>query len=467
MGDPVAMVALVSRRLEAVFGTSLDALTEAHITALVSSHVQEAFDLDFKRDHYERNGDGKRKLAGDVAALANTAGGVILIGVDEDENACAIDAPGVELSDAATQWVLQVVGSLVTPFPSFDVVPIRENVQAANDSASPSTATRGFIAIAVARTLAGPHAVLVNEGFRFPRRNGTTTRYLSEPEVAAAYRERFLGFSDQTGRAAAIEEQAIARLERDVEPWLVVSLVPDVAGSFEIDPAAMRLVKDQTIGRHAAVINTGVTYRRVTLGRRRVLVDATMVSAPKAHRASLELHTNGCATYALQLHWLTGHGGTASPPPTSHLVDDEHLVVACLSGLLQTARHARDRAAAGGNAVIRVSLVQAVDIGRVELGYRRNGFADALGPFSVGGSPATAESVVSLEAIANPGVDLVSVAATLLNELAQPFGVVELGQLSRDGAVRRRYWGQAWQGDVVEWAEHNDVPVTDDVLSPY
>jgi predicted HTH transcriptional regulator len=53
------------------------------------------FDLDFKEAHYGNTDGEKKKLAGYVAAIANTAGGVILIGIEEDDQARAIAAPGV------------------------------------------------------------------------------------------------------------------------------------------------------------------------------------------------------------------------------------------------------------------------------------------------------------------------------------------------------------------------------------
>ena len=41
--------------------------------------------------------------AGDVAALANTAGGVIVLGVAEDDQARTVDAPGVQVTDGHLQ----------------------------------------------------------------------------------------------------------------------------------------------------------------------------------------------------------------------------------------------------------------------------------------------------------------------------------------------------------------------------
>jgi predicted HTH transcriptional regulator len=51
--------------------------------------------LEFKGELYGGNDRAKRDLAGDVAALANTAGGVLLLGVTEDDQARATELPGV------------------------------------------------------------------------------------------------------------------------------------------------------------------------------------------------------------------------------------------------------------------------------------------------------------------------------------------------------------------------------------
>ncbi|WP_246477551.1 hypothetical protein [Actinokineospora xionganensis] len=69
------MVNLRSRRLETLFGVTLDQLVAEHLEALVASSTKESFDLDYKRDHYGNSESDRRKLAGDVAALVNTAGG--------------------------------------------------------------------------------------------------------------------------------------------------------------------------------------------------------------------------------------------------------------------------------------------------------------------------------------------------------------------------------------------------------
>src|SRR5690348_6346497 len=118
------MVALRSRRLETILGTPLDDLQYHHLEGLVTNHVPEAFDLDFKRELYGNTDKDKLALAGDVAALANTAGGLLVLGIEEDRQARAIAAPGVAVSDGEIRRILQIVGYGVVPLPVFDPVPI-------------------------------------------------------------------------------------------------------------------------------------------------------------------------------------------------------------------------------------------------------------------------------------------------------------------------------------------------------
>jgi hypothetical protein len=67
----------------------------------------------------------------------------------------------------------------VVPLPAFDVLPVE-------DQATPG---HGFLVVAVARSPLGPHTVLVNEGLRYPRRNGAVIRYcpsLKLPRLTAS-----------------------------------------------------------------------------------------------------------------------------------------------------------------------------------------------------------------------------------------------------------------------------------------
>jgi hypothetical protein len=123
-----------------------------------------------------------------------------VLGIAEDSRAKAVAAPGAALSDGEVGRRRQIVASLVSPLPTFDIMQVED----------PQQAGHGFVLIAVPRSPSVQHAVLVNDGLRFPKRNGTITRYLSEPEAAAAYRDRFAGMRSRFDDLARHERDLVA-----------------------------------------------------------------------------------------------------------------------------------------------------------------------------------------------------------------------------------------------------------------
>ena len=423
---------------------------------LVTNQVSEAFDLDFKATLYGNADRDRHALATDVAALANTAGGLLVLGIEEDDQARAVAAPGVAVSDDEIRRILQVVGSLVVPLPVFEPLPIRE----------PGESGHGFIVVAVSRSALAPHAVIVNQGFRYPRRNGTTTRYLSEPEVASAYGERFAGAQRQVARIEEIEHEALQRLDTSGLPWVVVSLVPDLPGDLLITGEAFKTFAQEITGQAAAVIPTGISFRRPRVGRRRLLADGNSGSSPQAEWASLELHTDGsgaCSLCVLDLMERHRQGMSGEGEPLHQRVGDEALAIAVISGLLFLAKHARDRAAAGGNALMRAQIYPISPQRPTGLGHTRHyGFPDPLGDRELTARPPAAEAAAELDDIAQVGPVLAAATAQLVNEIGQAFGVAEMGQLSRDGQIRRPYWSDQ---QIIRWAEQNGIEVTNDTIT--
>jgi hypothetical protein len=464
------MVALRSRRLESLFGTSLDALHAEHVRGLVSSSAQEAFDLDFKAVLYGRGDSDRRALAGDVAALANTAGGVIVLGVAEDDQARAVAAPGVEITDAEVARIRQVIASQVAPMPVVDVLTVPSGTAECNDGTGPGeTATgrpddaashRGFIVVAVPRSPAAPHAVLVNDALRYPKRNGATTRYLSEPEVAAAYRERVAGARRQTTRISDVEHEAVERLNPAGLPWVVTTLVPDLPGDLTLTSEIYEAFKAEITGKPATITSADIRFRRASVGPRRLLADGTMDNSPLAKWVSLDLHTDGSGAYGvcvLDLLERRRQQPVQEGEPQPQMIHEEALVIAVLSGLLHLARHARDRAAAGGSALIRAQVYPISPERSTELGHLHpQGFIDALGSRALTAQPPAAEAVAPLDDLAQPGPSLTQATALLANEIAHAFGIAELGHISRDGQIRRRYWAHT---PIVTWAEQHGIAI--------
>jgi len=471
------MVALRSRRLETLFGVSLNELRAEHVHGLVISAIQEAFDLDFKKTLYGRTDSDKRALAGDVAAMANTAGGIILLGVEEDDQARAVGTPGVKLSDGEVARIHQVVASLVAPLPAFDVFPIpatgTTESETKNDTTGSASAPLGFLAIAIPRSPGAPHAVLVNDALRYPKRNGSTTRYLSEPEVATAYRDRLATAHRQGDRAEEAEQEAKDRLDTTDLPWLLISLVPDLPGDLTITRELYSTFQAEIMSKQPCVVPYDVRFYRARVGRRRLLADGTANDFPLAKWALLELHTDGSGVFGLVIRDWAERDRRQAPiaegEPRQQLIDDESIAIGIVSGLLHLARHARDRAAAGGNALVRAQLLPITQERPTKIGHTRAfggvGHADSRTYEPVVVPPAPGEAVAPLEDIAEPSPSLVATAAILLDELGQAFGVPEMGQLSRDGRIRRRHWNpNMWWPNLTVWAEQHGIEVTDETV---
>jgi Putative DNA-binding domain len=411
---------------------------------LIGNQVPEAFDLDFKSEMYGALDKDKRDAAADVAALANTAGGLIVVGIGEDDQARAAAAPGVALAEADERRIRQVVASLVAPMPAFDIIRVE-------DPASPG---RGFVLIAVARSPLAPHAVLVNEGLRYPRRNGATTRYLSEPEVAAAYRERFAGVHRQSDRAREIEADALRRLSTtDDQVWVVTSLVPDLAGELALDQAALSMARTELGGQRPLILPAGLSWGQISIGPRRLLADGNLNGGRAARWLSADLHTDGAGVFAA--HVLTPTSAPASsdgdPEPRSVVADS--VVNGILSGLRFLARHARDRAAAGGNALIRSQLYPVSGQQPLELCQYQGGFINTLGTQAMTDTAPVPERAAPLDALAEDGPGLVSAAYLLATDIFQGFGYAEATQLTREGALRLLNWNPDWQPHLRQWAD--------------
>jgi hypothetical protein len=454
------MALLRSRRLETVLGATVDRLNARDIEGLAGNRVAEAFDLDFKGTLYGNSDKERRDLCGDVAALANTSGGVIVVGVEEDEHAIATATPGVELGDAERNRMLQVLASGVAPLPALDVLSVRS----ADDPA------HGWFVLAVPRSTRAPHAVMVNEGFRFPVRNGTTIRYLSEPEVAARYRQRDQHYGELTAKLSDVVAGSFASVNREHGPWVLVALIPEHPGTLEISQVRLSQMRHEYASRDLFDTgHSGAQFQWVRTGRGKYTVgDGPHPNAesPLPHYGYVELHVDGTGSYAIELLDIAEARRQNSRMPedrtADQMVSDEVLALSILTGLRRLAAHARDTTGAAGSATAQVHLVpspgRAVMIGHT----RQFGFAESRSGNTVS-TAAVAETTAALDDIAEPGPALASTAARLLDEVGTSFGIPEMGQLSLDGEIRRRYWNNP--ATLLEWAEQFGITVTDNTIA--
>jgi predicted HTH transcriptional regulator len=211
-------------RVEAVLGGTVDQLTVDHLAAAVAAAMEEAADLDFKQADYAKGEN--EELAKDVAAMADAGGGLIVIGIRE-QDLRAVELTPVPLAGDIDQRYRQVLARRVTPM----IRDIEIRVLPAADGPD-----RGYVLVAVPRSRAAPHAVWEPADDRrrlsFPVRDGANTRYLHETELAEYYRRRFAGTAAQAERLTAVRRQGDARLNRAQLVWLTAALVPGLPGQM-------------------------------------------------------------------------------------------------------------------------------------------------------------------------------------------------------------------------------------------
>lgn len=413
-----AEFAQVIRQFEPLTGEPIEETSPAGIQRLVDEQVPEGDQLDYKQDAYDGasgKNDKRDELRKDVTALANGRGGVLVLGV-ADNRGIPTKVLGLQADLEATEGrIRQVLASSVEPYLEVETVPIR------GSSAEPTC-----LLIVVPRSSRRPHSVRPTtdtEALKYARRGGPHTEWLSESQVADAYRDRFALAQDQVDRLEQVAAAARSWLiKRD---WFLLSLSPEVTGEFAINREALDLV-DRWLRSHPPVDlfpnRPAFGTAAPEIGARQVVVagrDSTTV--PVSYFVAL--HSDGSACVAFELE---GPGGN----PSTHL---DRLVGDVVEGLDLAAGLSADVAGAGGTAAVRVELLAESSLTFVcwDPSWVPN-------PTQL---PRTAELVeatatVDLDALRASPRDLITAAALLAARVANHFGEPDGRYLSYDGAVR-------------------------------
>lgn len=222
---PVPRVPGWTFRLADLLGAPPDQATEEHLGRLVAGSVREDADLDFKQERYGESNDDKRELAADIAAMSNHRGGLIIIGI-RDENEVAAERTPVPLDAAEERRMRQIAAERIAPHLDFVIHP----VESAGDS------SMGYYLLVVPPSTLRPHVVRTGRtSLGVPVRDGATKRWLGEPEIADAYRDRYRIAVDQSARVSQILDDGLTMMDPAANAFLTIAMVPTEPGSMTID----------------------------------------------------------------------------------------------------------------------------------------------------------------------------------------------------------------------------------------
>lgn len=219
--------------LRGIFGVPVAQIDAAAIERAVDNGAAENDQLDWKQVPYAKGEGGE--IAKDLAALANHRGGIIVIGVADDEQSHAATGT-TPVTIAATEvgkQVRQAAASNIQPF--LTGFSVRQT-----DTASGGEGH--YVIIEVAPSRDAPHALIPGgpngRTLSYPVRNGAETRFLKEFEVAVRYRDRAASRADLDASLLTTHTSGIETMLRRqqtfgdwVGPGLSVAAVPVNGGS--------------------------------------------------------------------------------------------------------------------------------------------------------------------------------------------------------------------------------------------
>ena len=171
-------MAVTFTSLHRALGAKPGPLADAMIDQAVAGHVAESSDLDWKRSLPPAKGLATTDFPKDVAAMANSGGGMIVYGVSDDDGAAGARFDAV-LSERHETALRQAAATAISP----PIIGLRIT----RLGEGPPRA----VVVEVSASVQSPHVVNEAHKFGVPARNGPDTVWLKEPDIARMYRSRF------------------------------------------------------------------------------------------------------------------------------------------------------------------------------------------------------------------------------------------------------------------------------------
>jgi hypothetical protein len=319
---------------------------------------------------------------------------------------------------------------------------------------------RGYYLLIVTPGSLRPHAVRQDRNLRYPRRDGTTTRWLSEAEVADMYRDRFRLATDQSERVAVVLEEGLGAVDTSQGAFLAAGLVPTSPGFMSIDVARLQAAVQWASDFGRVHWWRGFFHQTPSAraGARRIRVTTVFTTDRPTTRPYAELRADGSGFAAVGLFDPRQRPGEGA----GTWVLNEDLLLAVARALHLLGRHASENTGAWGDVLVEAQVVGT----ELQLAY-----LDQWGmsgePIEGGRTlegPLSSRHTVPLDAIAGRDQDLLASARLVATDLFHAFGSPEVRQITADGRLRIRHI----HGDHAElrrFAEDRGVEITEEVLT--
>jgi hypothetical protein len=225
---------MIFTTLHRLLGLPPSPINDELLDAAVSAQLAEADDLDWKGELPPTKGLSETDFPKDVAAMANSGGGVIVYGVEESEKRASGRKPTGVLTENHERTLRAAAYGSITP-PVF--IGIHRVGEPGNEA----------VAVVVPASVDGPHLIFKEKFFGAPLRNDADTEWMKERQIEAAYRDRL----DSRRRAAEslteLYDDANTNWNARDRVWLIAVARPRVPFTPVVRPS--RQFARDTLGR--------------------------------------------------------------------------------------------------------------------------------------------------------------------------------------------------------------------------
>lgn len=210
-------------------------LSDDMIVRAISQGLREADDLDWKSELPPLGSIPNSDFPKDVAAMANSGGGILAFGVTESQKAAVGRTDTGELSENYERGLRSAAVTAISP-PIFglDVVQLGEP-------------GNQCVVVVIPPSVDGPHLIYKKEYFGAPIRNDADTVWMKERQIEAMYRTRF----DERRRSTEVLDKLYsesAAMRSPASPaWIVAVAHPRLPSTSMTrpDPIVARMALEE------------------------------------------------------------------------------------------------------------------------------------------------------------------------------------------------------------------------------
>lgn len=231
--------------LHRALGLPPSPLTDEILTDAVAAGVTERDDLDWKSELPPIKNLAQTDVPKDIAAMANSGGGMIVYGVEEQEKAATGRTDTGEFTEGHERAYRSVAVTAISP-PVFGL-----------DIHRLGTECRA-VAVVIPASVDGPHLIYKNDFFGAPVRNDSDTVWMKERQIEVMYRARFDERRRATEAVDTLFTEAAEGRDADKRAWLVAVAHPRIPG------ALTRLTRDEAREVFKAARTTTLSFSKNT-----------------------------------------------------------------------------------------------------------------------------------------------------------------------------------------------------------